>query len=146
MPAAEDATPVMDAQTALRPAVARRPWYTVLYIQVLIAIAVGIALGHFFPKTAIAMKPLGDAFIALIRMMIAPVIFCTVVHGIASMSDLKKIGRIGLKTLLYFEVVSTFALALGLIVGELVHPGSGFNIDPATLDPKAVSSYVTRAK
>jgi aerobic C4-dicarboxylate transport protein len=126
--------------------VARRPWYTVLYIQVLIAIAVGIVLGHFFPKTAIAMKPLGDGFIALIRMMIGPVIFCTVVHGIASMGDLKKIGRVGVKTLLYFEVISTFALAIGLMVGELVHPGSGFNIDPAALDPKAVSSYLTRAK
>ncbi len=124
----------------------RRPWYTILYIQVLIAIAVGIALGHYFPDVGKAMKPLGDGFIALIRMMIAPVIFCTVVHGIASMSDLKKVGRIGVKTLFYFEVVSTFALAIGLLVGELAHPGSGFNIDPATLDPKAVSSYVTRAK
>jgi len=138
----------MDAVTPARtPApVARRPWYTVLYVQVLIAIAVGVALGHFYPKIAVEMKPLGDAFIALIRMMIAPVIFCTVVHGIASMGDLKRVGRIGLKTLLYFEVVSTFALAIGLIIGELVHPGSGFNIDPSTLDPKAVSSYVTRAK
>ena len=124
----------------------RRPWYTVLYIQVLIAIAIGVALGHFFPKTGAAMKPLGDGFIALIRMMIAPVIFCTVVHGIASMRDMAKIGRVGLKTLVYFEVISTLALAIGLIVGELVHPGSGFNIDPATLDPKAVASYATRAK
>src|SRR5437879_360446 len=124
----------------------RRPWYTILYIQVLIAIAAGVVLGHFFPDAGKAMKPLGDGFIALIRMMIAPLIFCTVVHGIASMSDLKKVGRIGVKTLLYFEVVSTFALALGLLVGELVHPGSGFNIDPATIDPKAVSTYVTRAK
>jgi aerobic C4-dicarboxylate transport protein len=125
---------------------ARRPWYTILYIQVLVAIALGVLLGHFFPDAGKAMKPLGDGFIALIRMMIAPLIFCTVVHGIASMSDLKKVGRIGVKTLLYFEVVSTFALALGLIVGELVHPGSGFNIDAAAIDPKAVSSYVTRAK
>ncbi len=124
----------------------RRPWYTVLYIQVLIAIAIGVALGHFFPKTGAAMKPLGDGFIALIRMMIAPVIFCTVVHGIASMSDLTKIGRVGLKTLVYFEVVSTLALGIGLLVGELVQPGSGFNIDPAALDPKAVASYATRAK
>ncbi len=138
----------MDATTLIRtPAPAtRHPWYTILYIQVLIAIAVGIALGHYFPKIAIEMKPLGDAFIALIRMMIAPVIFCTVVHGIASMGDLKRVGRIGLKTLLYFEVVSTFALAIGLLMGELLRPGSGFNIDPATLDPKAVASYVTRAK
>ncbi len=107
---------------------------------------VGVLVGYYFPDAGKAMKPLGDGFIALIRMMIAPVIFCTVVHGIASMSDLKKIGRIGVKTLFYFEVVSTFALALGLLVGELAHPGSGFNIDPASLDPKAVSSYVTRAK
>ena len=124
----------MDATTpprCLARSPARRPWYTVLYIQVLIAIAIGIALGHFFPETGKAMKPLGDGFIALIRMMIAPVIFCTVVHGIASMSDLKKVGRVGLKTLFYFEVVSTLALALGLIVGELVQPGTGFNIDPA---------------
>jgi aerobic C4-dicarboxylate transport protein len=139
----------MDATTpAKAPAhtPARRPWYKILYVQVLIAIVVGILLGHFSPDAGKAMKPLGDAFIALIRMMIAPLIFCTVVHGIASMSDLKKVGRIGVKTLLYFEVVSTFALALGLIVGELVHPGSGFNIDVAAIDPKAVSSYVTRAK
>jgi len=125
---------------------ARRPWYSILYVQVLIAIAIGILLGHFFPKTGVAMKPLGDGFIQLIKMMIAPVIFCTVVHGIASMSDLTKVGRVGLKTLLYFEVVSTVALAIGLLVGEIVHPGAGFNIDPATLDAKAVSSYVTRAK
>jgi aerobic C4-dicarboxylate transport protein len=136
----------MDASMPARTPVARRPWYTILYLQVLIAIVVGVLVGYYFPDAGKAMKPLGDGFIALIRMMIAPVIFCTVVHGIASMSDLKKIGRIGVKTLFYFEVVSTFALALGLLVGELAHPGSGFNIDPASLDPKAVSSYVTRAK
>ncbi|HEV2548432.1 MAG TPA: dicarboxylate/amino acid:cation symporter [Stellaceae bacterium] len=124
----------------------RRPWYTILYIQVLIAIAVGILLGYFFPKTGTAMKPLGDGFIALIKMMIAPVIFCTVVHGIASMSDLTKVGRVGIKALLYFEVVSTLALAIGLIVGEIAQPGAGFNIDPASLDPKAVATYVTKAK
>jgi aerobic C4-dicarboxylate transport protein len=125
---------------------AHRPWYAMLYVQVLIAIAVGVLVGHFFPDAGKAMKPLGDGFIALIRMMIAPLIFCTVVHGIASMSDLKKVGRIGVKTLLYFEAVSTFALGLGLLVGELAHPGGGFNIDPAAMDPKAVSTYVTRAK
>jgi aerobic C4-dicarboxylate transport protein len=129
-----------------RPMTHRRPWYSVLYVQVLIAIAVGIALGHFYPQTGAAMKPLGDGFIALIRMMIAPVIFCTVVHGIGAMGDLKKVGRVGLKTLVYFELVSTVALAIGLIVGEIVRPGAGFNIDPAALDPKAVASYVTRAK
>jgi aerobic C4-dicarboxylate transport protein len=125
---------------------ARRPWHRILYVQVLIAIALGIVIGHFFPHTGVALKPLGDGFIALIKMMIAPVIFCTVVHGIGSMSDLKKVGRVGVKTLLYFEVVSTLALAIGLVVGEILKPGHGFNIDPATLDPKAVASYVTRAK
>jgi aerobic C4-dicarboxylate transport protein len=124
----------------------RRPWYTILYVQVLIGIAIGIAVGYFYPHAGAAMKPLGDGFIQLIKMMIAPVIFCTVVHGIASMSDLKKVGRVGLKTLVYFEAVSTVALVIGLIVGEVVQPGSGFNIDPATLDPKAVTGYVARAK
>ena len=124
----------------------RRPWYTVLYIQVIIAILVGIAVGYFFPNTGKELKPLGDGFIQLIKMMIAPVIFCTVVHGIASMSDLRKVGRVGVKTLVYFEAVSTVALLIGLLVGEIIRPGSGFNIDPASLDPKAVASYVTKAK
>jgi aerobic C4-dicarboxylate transport protein len=124
----------------------RRPWYTVLYVQVLVAIVLGVLVGHFFPKTGTALKPLGDAFISLIKMMIAPVIFCTVVHGIASMRDLRKVGRVGLKALVYFELVSTLALAIGLVVGELVHPGTGFNIDAASLDPNSVSGYVARAK
>jgi len=124
----------------------RRPWYTILYVQVLIAIAVGVLVGYLFPHAGAAMKPLGDGFIQLIKMMIAPVIFCTVVHGIASMSDLKKIGRVGVKTLVYFEAVSTVALVIGLIVAEVIQPGHGFNIDPATLDPKSVATYVTRAK
>jgi aerobic C4-dicarboxylate transport protein len=124
----------------------RKPWYSILYVQVLIAIALGVVVGYFDPKLGVALKPLGDGFIALIRMMIAPVIFCTIVHGIASMGDLKKVGRVGLKTLFYFEGVSTLALALGLIVGNLIEPGKGFNIDPASLDPNAVASYVSRAK
>jgi aerobic C4-dicarboxylate transport protein len=124
----------------------QRPWYTVLYIQVLIAIAIGVLIGHFWPNFGKGLKPLGDGFISLIKMMIAPVIFCTVVHGIGSMRDLKKVGRVGVKTLFYFEVVSTVALVLGLIVGELLQPGKGFNIDVASLDPKAVASYVTKAK
>ena len=123
-----------------------RPWYSVLYIQVLIAIAVGIFIGHFWPDLGKALKPLGDGFIALIKMMIGPVIFCTVVHGIGSMRDLKKVGRVGVKTLFYFEAVSTLALIIGLIVGEVLQPGKGFNIDVASLDPKAVASYVTKAK
>lgn len=138
-------TPRVPAPTDM-PAAGHRPWYRVLYIQVLIAIVLGIAVGYFYPRTGAALKPLGDGFIQLIKMMIAPVIFCTVVHGIASMGDLKSVGRVGLKALIYFEVVSTLALAIGLLVGEVVQPGAGFNIDPATLDPKAVASYVTRAK
>jgi aerobic C4-dicarboxylate transport protein len=123
----------------------RKPWYTVLYIQVLIAIALGVLVGHFYPQTGNALKPLGDAFINLIKMMIAPVIFCTVVHGISSMGDLKKIGRVGIKTLFYFEAVSTLALGIGLLMGEVLQPGAGFNIDPSTLDAKTVASYVSRA-
>jgi aerobic C4-dicarboxylate transport protein len=123
-----------------------RPWYAVLYIQVLVAIVAGVAVGYFWPDLGKALKPLGDGFIALIKMMIAPVIFCTVVHGISSMGDLKRVGRVGVKALVYFEVVSTLALAIGLIVGELLQPGAGFNIDPASMDAKAVATYVTQAK
>ncbi|MEO7317627.1 MAG: dicarboxylate/amino acid:cation symporter [Chthoniobacteraceae bacterium] len=120
-------------------------WYRVLYIQVLIAVALGILLGHFAPDAAKPLKPLGDAFIKLVKMIIAPIIFCTVVHGIASMSDLKKLGRIGGKTLLYFEVVSTLALVIGLVVVNVLKPGAGFNIDPQTLDPKIGASYSSQA-
>jgi aerobic C4-dicarboxylate transport protein len=124
----------------------RRRWYSILYVQVLTAIAIGILLGRFAPHTAVRLKPLGDAFVALIRMMIAPVIFCIVVQGIASVSDLKKVGRVGVKALLYFEVVSTLALIIGIGVALLLHPGAGLNIDPRTLDAKSVATYVDRAK
>jgi aerobic C4-dicarboxylate transport protein len=124
----------------------RKPWYSVLYIQVLIAVVIGICVGHFYPKTGIALKPLGDAFVSLIRMMIAPVIFCVIVQGIASMSDLKSVGKVGVKALVYFEIVSTIALVIGIVVALLFHPGSGLNIDAATLDPKAAAVYVGRAK
>src|SRR6202022_5114152 len=100
-----------------------RPWYAILYVQVLIAIFIGILIGRFFPHAGIALKPLGDVFIALIRMMIAAVIFCVVVQGIASVGDLKKVGRVGVKALLYFEVVSTLALITGILVAVIVHPG-----------------------
>ena len=123
----------------------RQPWYKVLFIQVLIAIALGVLLGYEAPETAKSMKWLGDAFIALIKMMIAPVIFCTIVHGIASMGDLKKVGRVGLKALIYFEAVSTLALLTGVIVGEIVKPGAGFGADPKTLDPTAVAGYASAA-
>jgi aerobic C4-dicarboxylate transport protein len=132
--------------TATTTAKPSHPWYSVLYIQVLIAIAVGVLVGHLWPDFGKSLKPLGDGFIALIKMMIAPVIFCTVVHGIGSMRDLGKVGRIGIKTLFYFECVSTLALAIGLLVGEIIQPGKGFNIDPSTLDPKLVAGYVSKAK
>src|SRR6195952_6036026 len=131
---------------AIHPAVRRhQPWYKILYVQVLIAIVLGVLIVNFFPDIGKSLKPLGDGFIALIKMMIAPVIFCTVVHGISSMGDLRRVGRVGLKALIYFEVVSTVALAIGLIVGEVLQPGRGFNIDPTTIDPKSVATYVTKA-
>ena len=122
------------------------PIYKSLSAQVLFAIVVAIALGYYSPAKAVAMKPLGDAFIRLITMIIALVIFCTVVSGIAGMQDMKKVGRVGGKALLYFEVVSTLALAIGLLVGNVVKPGRGLNINPATLDPKAVAAYAGEAK
>ena len=124
----------------------KKPFYKVLYVQVLFAILCGILLGVFYPKLAVDMKPLGDGFIKLIKMIIAPVIFCTVVAGIAGMQDMKKVGRVGGKALLYFEVVSTFALAIGLIVANIVRPGDGFNADPATLDTKSIAQFTDKAK
>jgi aerobic C4-dicarboxylate transport protein len=122
-----------------------RPWYRILYVQVLIAIALGVLVGYVAPETAKSFKWLGDAFIALIKMMIAPVIFCTIVHGISSMGDLKKVGRVGVKALLYFEIISTFALFFGVLVGEIVKPGAGFGADPKTLDPSKVAQFATAA-
>jgi aerobic C4-dicarboxylate transport protein len=124
----------------------KKPFYTGLSFQVLVGIALAIAFGFFNPARAVTMKPLGDGFIRLITMVIALVIFCTVVSGIASMQDLKKVGRVGGKALLYFEVVSTLALLLGLIVGNVVRPGGAFNINAATLDAKAVAEYAGQAK
>jgi aerobic C4-dicarboxylate transport protein len=124
----------------------RKPFYASLWVQVLIAMVVAVALGYFSPARAVAMKPLGDAFIRMITMIITILIFCTVVTGIAGMQDLKKVGRVGGKALLYFEIVSTIALVVGLIVGNVVRPGSGFNINPATLDARAVADYAGQAK
>jgi aerobic C4-dicarboxylate transport protein len=128
------------------PPVRKKPFYTSPTVQVLVAVALAIALGYFSPSRAIAMKPLGDGFIRLITMIITLIIFCTVVSGIAGMQDMKKVGRVGGKALLYFEIASTLALVIGLIVGNVVRPGSGFNINPATLDAKAVSDYAGQAK
>src|SRR6478609_7234627 len=114
--------------------------YKHLYVQVLTAIFLGVLLGHFSPNAGEAMKPLGDIFIKAVKMIIAPVIFCTIVHGIASAGDLKKVGKIGLKALIYFEVLTTIALLIGLVSMNVVQPGVGMNVDPATLDPKGVAS------
>jgi aerobic C4-dicarboxylate transport protein len=119
----------------------KRSIFSSLYVQVLLAIAAGILLGTLLPETGEAMKPLGDGFIKLIKMLIAPIIFCTVVLGIAGMEDMKKVGKTGALALLYFEVVSTLALIIGLVVVNVVKPGAGMNIDPATLDADAVKQY-----
>jgi aerobic C4-dicarboxylate transport protein len=123
----------------------KKPFYKILYVQVLFAIIVGVLLGIYDSGLAIAMKPFGDGFVKLIKMIIAPVIFCTVVTGIANMHDIKKVGRVGGKALLYFEIVSTFALAIGLIVADVLKPGAGFNVNPATIDTHAIAEY-TKAK
>jgi aerobic C4-dicarboxylate transport protein len=139
----------MLATTATEPATTlerKKPFYSGLSFQVLAGVAIAIILGYVSPATAVAMKPLGDAFIRLITMIITLVIFCTLVTGIAGMEDMKKVGRVGGKALLYFEVVSTVALLIGLAVGNVVHPGTGFNADPATLDARAVAEYAGQAK
>ena len=124
----------------------KKPLYKVLYVQVIAAIITGILLGHFLPADGIAMKPLGDAFIKLVRMIISPVIFCTVVTGIASMHDMRKVGRVGGKALLYFEVVSTIALAIGLLAAHILQQGKGFNVDPSTLDASSIAGYAAKAE
>src|SRR5512133_459382 len=123
-----------------------KKFYQHLYVQVLTAIAIGVALGNFYPEAGVAMKPLGDGFIKLIKMIITPVIFCTVVTGIAGMEDMKKVGRVGGKALLYFEVITTLALAIGLCIVNLIQPGAGFNADVTKLDTKALAAYTTQAK
>jgi aerobic C4-dicarboxylate transport protein len=124
----------------------KKPFYRSSSVQVLFAVAIAIALGYLRPTTAMAMKPLGDAFIRVITMIITLVVFCTVVTGIAGMENLKKVGRVGGKALIYFEMVSTVALFIGLIVGNVVRPGSAFNVNVATLDAKAVAEYAGQAK
>src|SRR4051794_31842127 len=119
--------------------------FRVLWVQVLLGVALGLAVGAIWPHFGASLKPLGDAFIKLVKMAIAPVIFCTVAAGIARMGDLKAFGRLGLRTLVYFELVSTFALLIGLVVGTVLHPGAGFNIDPASLDPKIAGEYAAKA-
>ncbi len=127
--------------------VVRQPFLKTLYFRVIVGIALGVLVGALYPNFAVSMKPFGDGFIKLIRMMIAPIIFLSVVVGIASIGDTRKLGRVGLKALLYFEVVTTLALAIGLGVATFFHPGTGMNVDPKTLDTKAISAiYRTRAR
>jgi len=134
-------TPQADSSTP-RP----KRFYTSLWVQVSVGIVIAVLFGYLSPAQAVAMKPLGDAFIRMITMIITVMIFCTVVTGIAGMQDLRKVGRVGGKALLYFEIVSTLALAVGILVGNVVHPGSGFNVDPTKLDTHAVAEYAGQAK
>src|SRR5213083_3351756 len=131
----------MDTALSTAADIPHKPFYTHLYVQVLTAIVLGVLLGHFYPHLGEAMKPLGDGFIKLIKMLIAPIIFCTVVVGIAGMEDMKKVGKTGGYALLYFEIVSTIALIVGLTIVNVVQPGAGMNIDPTTLDTKGVAAY-----
>jgi aerobic C4-dicarboxylate transport protein len=130
---------------AVTPA-AKKPFYKSLYVQVLFAVALGIALGHLKPELGAQMKPLGDGFIKLIKMLIAPIIFCTVVVGIAGMEDMKKVGKTGGLALLYFEIMSTLALIVGLVMVNLIQPGSGMHIDASTLDTKGIAAYTGPGK
>ena len=130
----------MDAHTP------RKPWYRSLYLQVITAIVIGVLLGHFYPQTGEAMKPLGDGFIKLIKMIIAPIIFCTVVVGIAGMEDMKKVGKTGGLALLYFEIVSSIALVVGLVIVNIVQPGTGMNVDVKALDTKSIAAYTGPGK
>lgn len=123
----------------------RKKWYRHLYLQVLVAVIIGILLGYFEPALGAAMKPLGDNFLKLIKLMVAPLIFFTVVHGIASMSDIRTVGRVGLKLLIYFEVMTTIALAVGIIAVNVMKPGVGMHVDPATLDVSAIAGYTKAA-
>jgi aerobic C4-dicarboxylate transport protein len=138
-------SPVSDPQSEV-PAPRPKRFYSSLWVQVSFAILAAVLLGYLDPARAVAMKPLGDAFIRLITMIITVMIFCTVVTGIAGMRDLRKVGRVGGKALLYFELISTLALVVGFLVGNVVHPGSGFNVDASTLDARAVADYAGQAK
>jgi aerobic C4-dicarboxylate transport protein len=119
----------------------RRPLYQSLYFQVIAAIVIGVLVGHFYPAIGESMKPLGDGFIKLIKMIVAPIIFCTVVLGIAGMDDMKKVGKTGAYALIYFEIISTIALVVGLLIINVLQPGAGMNVDPATLDTKSIAAY-----
>ena len=124
----------------------QKQWYRQLWVQVLIAMAIGVALGHFYPHAGQAMQPFGDAFIKLIRMLIAPIIFCTVVLGITQMNDMSQVGKVALKSLIYFEVLTTVALVVALVIVNLWHPGRGMNINLSTLNAGALKTAVDPAR
>lgn len=134
------------SETSIKHRAVHKPFYRALYVQVLAGILLGVLVGHFWPDLGTSLKPLGDAFIHLVKMIIGPVVFCTVVLGIAGMQDLKKVGRVGGKALLYFEIISTLSLIIGLIGGHLFNPGGGFNVNPTSLDGSAVTGYAEQAK
>jgi aerobic C4-dicarboxylate transport protein len=136
----------MSVESGSAAVVHNRKWYHHLYVQVLTAIVIGALLGFFYPSYGAAMKPLGDAFIAAIRMVIAPIIFCTVVHGIASMKDMRKVGRVGLKALIYFEVMTTVALAIGLVIANVWQPGAGVHANLGAIDTKSIQAFTTAAQ
>src|SRR6201997_2753945 len=135
----------MPSQAAAAPGRSRKI-YRHLYFQVLCAIAIGVLLGYFYPSFGAQLKPLGDMFIQAIKMVIAPIIFCTVVHGIASMQDMKKVGRVGLKALVYFEVLTSLALIVGLIIANTLQPGAAMNVDASTIDTRAIQGFVAKSK
>src|SRR5260370_27341466 len=137
---------VADLGSARSAGATRRSPLRKLYVQVLIAIGLGILLGYFYPSLGVDMKPLSDGFIMLIRAVVPLIIFATVAVGIAKMGDMRRVGVVGLRAIIYFELVSTLALLIGLAVGNLVQPGAGLHIDPASLDEKAIAGYVTSAK
>ena len=134
----------MTTITATAPVV-RKPLYTSLFVQVLAALLLGIVLGVAAPNFAVGLKVFSDAFLKLISMIVAPIVFCVVVHGIAGAGDLKKVGRVGVKALVYFEVMTTVALVVGLFLAYLFGPGHGMNIDPSTLDAKALNTHADNA-
>src|SRR5271155_3069744 len=131
---------------AAPPLTARSPLYKSLFVQVVAGLVLGIMLGMATLDFAISLKILSDGFLKLIQMVVAPIVFCVVVHGIAGAGDLKKVGRVGLKALIYFEIMTTVALTLGLVLAFVFAPGNGMNIDPSTLDPKALGAYTENAR
>src|SRR5208282_5511733 len=135
-----------EASSGMAKSTPSTPFYKTLYFQVLVAIALGVLLGYLKPGMGAEMKPFGDGFIKLIKMMIAPIIFCTVVLGISGMENMKAVGKTGALAILYFEILSTIALVIGLVIVDVVHPGAGMNVTAASLDAKAVAAYTGPGK